>query len=626
MAKKTKKVSKIEKVGKKPEMKLPENLPPEVAKKLKEMQGKIDTFQKEVLEKFDKYISGIALMPPPKPAPAGAPMPPGAAPKEAPKVNKDDVHLLILVDDSDSKKMGKMELKNKLFGIIDEMARKIDEKLLPNVILLSELWQSCYDAKYDLLNLVAISAPIYDKGMLSAVKISELHKNMVLKKFEKYIVSYVLFGSLTRGEATSESDIDVAIIIDDTDVKKMTRAELKDKLRAIIIGMGIEAGSITGIQNKLNIQTYILTDFWDGIKEANPVYFTVLRDGVPFFDRGLFMPWKQLLRMGKIKPSTEAIDIFMSTGEQMVTRVKQSMKDIIERDVYWATLTPAQAALMLYGIPPPTPKETINLLEEIFVKKEKMLEKKYVDIMRTIRKYYKGIEHGTIKEVTGKEVDDLLAKAEDYLKRIRQLFTDIELKKEKESMVDIYETTMSITRDVLRLEGIEKATDASIVNLFENELIATGKVPQKFLRIFKDILKAKKDYDADKLTKTEIEKVKKDSRELIKFLVEYVQRKRGLELERARIRVKSGKTYGEILLLDDIAFVIHDIDKSDKEVSKAKIKEDGSLDTLEKSSLEEMEKHLADLKIPPKVFIKQPIFEDLERIFGKDVEVQISRY
>lgn len=626
MAKKTKKVSKIEKVEKKPEMKLPENLPPEVAKKLKEMQGKIDKFQKEVLAKFDKYISGIALMPPPKPAPAGAHMPPGVAPKAAPKVNKDDVHLLILVDDSDSKKMSKMELKNKLFGIIDEMARKIDEKLLPNVVLLSELWQSCYDAKYDLLNLVAISAPIYDKGMLSAVKISELHKNMVLKKFEKYIVSYVLFGSLTRGEATPESDIDVVIIIDDTDVKKMTRAELKDKLRAIIIGMGIEAGTITGIQNKLNIQTYILTDFWDGIKEANPVYFTILRDGVPFFDRGLFMPWKQLLRMGKIKPSTEAIDLFMSTGEQMVTRVKQTMKDIIEKDVYWATLTPAQAALMLYGIPPPTPKETIDLLEEIFVKKEKMLEKKYVDILRTIRKYYKGIEHGDIKEVTGKEVDDLLAKAEDYLKRIRRLFTDIELKKEKESMIDIYETIMSIIRDVLRLEGIEKATDASIVNLFENELIATGKVPQKFLRIFKDVLKAKKDYEADKLTKTEIGKVKKDSGELIKFLVEYVQRKRGRELERARIRVKSGKTYGEILLLDDVAFIIHDIDKSDKEVSKAKIKEDGSLDTLEKSSLEEMEKYLIDLKIPPKVFIKQPIFEDLERIFGKDVEVQISRY
>ncbi len=34
----------------------------------------------------------------------------------------------------------------------------------------------------------------------------------------------------------------------------MTRVELKDKLRAIIIGMGIEAGDMTGIKNKLNIQ------------------------------------------------------------------------------------------------------------------------------------------------------------------------------------------------------------------------------------------------------------------------------------------------------------------------------------------------------------------------------------
>ena len=61
MAKKTKKVSKIEKVKKeKPAMQLPSNLPPEVAKKMEEMKGKIDQFQKEILGKFDKYITGIA--------------------------------------------------------------------------------------------------------------------------------------------------------------------------------------------------------------------------------------------------------------------------------------------------------------------------------------------------------------------------------------------------------------------------------------------------------------------------------------------------------------------------------------------------------------------------------------
>ena len=115
-----------------------------------------------------------------------------------------------------------------------------------------------------------------------AIKISEIHKQMVLKKFERYIVCYVLAGSLVQGKASKDSDIDVFVVIDDTDVKKMTRVELKDKLRAIIIGMGLEAGEITGIKNKLNIQVYILTDFWDNIKEANPIIFTFLRDSGKF--------------------------------------------------------------------------------------------------------------------------------------------------------------------------------------------------------------------------------------------------------------------------------------------------------------------------------------------------------
>ena len=43
---------------------------------------------------------------------------------------------------------------------------------------------------------------------------------MVLKKFERYILSYVLAGSLTQGIATATSDIDVWIVIDDTDGSK----------------------------------------------------------------------------------------------------------------------------------------------------------------------------------------------------------------------------------------------------------------------------------------------------------------------------------------------------------------------------------------------------------------------
>ncbi len=598
-------------------------LPPEVEKKLKALKVKLDKFKAQILDKFGDYIVGITLLPPERP-PQGKP---GEKPKEDKKKKDEDqkINVMVVVDDTDSKKMTKDELHQKFSGIIKSIAEGVDKNVVAQSVLLTDIWQNCYDGKNDLNRMISMGAPIHDTGMLAAIKIAEIHKTMVLKKFEKYILSYVLAGSLTQGRATPSSDIDVWIVIDDTDVKKMTRVELKDKLRAIIIGMGIEAGEITGIKNKLNIQVYILTDFWDSLKEANPIIFTLLRDGVPFYDRGIFMPWKQLLRMGKIKPSREAIDLFMSTGEQSIKRVQMRLKDMGMEDCFYAILTPSQAALMLYGMPPPTPRETPEVMEEIFVKKEKLLEKEYVDILNKNVQLRKDIEHGNKKELSGTELDEYIQNGEKYLKRIKELFKAIEGMHNEKSIVMLYDEIVTIIRDVLRLEGIEKAQDEEIIKLFEDELISTGKVPARFLRDLNEIVEAKTKHDQKKLTKTDIENARKGSAGLIKFLIEYMQRKRGRELERAKIRVKHGeKKYGEILLMDKVAFVTHDLDAKERKIEKAPLNADGSLGALEESNLEELEKALASMKFPPRVFIKEPVFEDLKRIFGRDVEVLLS--
>ena len=604
-------------------------LPTDVQEKLKTIKTKLDKFQKKVLEKFDKYIVGIALMPPPKPEELQQlqqlQQPQLQEQPVEPKAeDKDKIHVLVLVDDSDSKTMSKLELRDKLTAIVNSIATEIDTNITPQTLILSELWQNCFDAKYELLQLIALSAPIHDTGMLQAIKIAEVHKTMVLKKFEKYIVSYVLAGSLVQGKATPTSDIDVWIVIDDTDVKKMTRVELKDKLRAIIIGMGIEAGELTGIKNKLNIQVYILTDFWDSLREANPVIFTLLRDGVPFFDRGIFMPWKQLLKMGKIKPSAEAIDIFMGSGEQVIRRVQLKLNEIGMEDIYYALLTPSQAALMLYGIAPPSPKETGSLMREIFVRKEKLLEDKFVKIMERVVEIRKAIEHGEKKELSGKEIDELLSDGDKYLKRVKRLFTQIERIREEHEMLNVYDTITTVIRDVLKLEGVEKVKDSEMIQLVEDKLVSEGKMPSKFLRTIQELMKAKKDYDEKKLFKVEIEKVHQDAGALIKFLVEYMQRKRGRELERLKIRVKYGSKFGEVILLGNEAYITHDLDNEEKEISKAALNDNGSLSSIEKSSFEEMEKALAKIETPQKASIKEPIFEDLKRIFGNDLEILMN--
>ncbi|MEK6887119.1 MAG: hypothetical protein AABW88_04785 [Nanoarchaeota archaeon] len=599
-----------------------EKLPKDVKEKLKKVRDKIEKFQKKIVGKFDKYILGIAILPP-----KNIEFEKKKASEENKTISKEDeekmkeqINVFVLIDDTDSKKMSKEELQEKLSKIIKEMAKEVDNNLVTEIHLLSEIRINCEDAKYDILETIAQCQPVYDPNdVLSAFKISEVHKRMVLNKFEKYIVAYTAAGSLFRGEKSN--DIDVYIIIDDTDVKRMSRAELKDKLRSIIYSMGFEASQITGVQKQFHIQTYILTDFWEGLKEANPVFYTLLRDGVPLFDRGIFMPWKQLLQMGRVRPSKEAIDLFMSSGEQVIGRIKEQLKNLVGTDIYYATLNPSQAALMLYGIAPPTPKETVGFMDEIFVKKEKMLEKRYVDMLERIRKYFKDIEHGKIKEVTGKELDNMLKDTDDYLKRIRKLFDQIETKKMKEGLKETHDNIVTIARDALMTEGIKDVSEESLLELFKSKLVNTGKITQKTYRKLKELLESTKN---SKTSKTEIENINKDGREFIRTVIEFIQRKRGFEIERAKIRVKYGDKFGEIIMLEDWAFAIIDLDVKEKEIKKASINKDGSLGTLKDSSLEEMEQHISKVKSFRKTFIKEPVFENLKEIFGKNVEILVN--
>src|SRR3990167_6008947 len=130
-----------------------DKLPKDVQEKIKALKKKLDEYKDEVLKKFDKYIMGISLLPPPKP-------------KEGEQINKDRVDLFILVDDRDSQKMSKLELKDKLAAIMENIAKENDKNIFPQTIILSELWQNCYDGKSEMLALVAMGAPLFDRGML----------------------------------------------------------------------------------------------------------------------------------------------------------------------------------------------------------------------------------------------------------------------------------------------------------------------------------------------------------------------------------------------------------------------------------------------------------------------------
>lgn len=584
------------------------SLPEENRANFAEIRKILEKLQDEMTKGFKDTLKGLALLPPSTKKDAE-----GKDQLDAqgqPIVDKDTINVIALYDDTEQKGRfwDDVIVKN------NDIAKKTSERLNVRAVFLQQLWTEFSDSKYDLAQDISVSLPFYDTGYLNAVKIAEVHKQMVLKKFEKYIVSYVMAGSLLQGKATDKSDIDVFIVIDDTDVKRMSRVELREKLRAIIIGMGIEAGELTGIKNKLHIQIYILTDFWQSIRDANPVIFTFLRDGVPLYDRGIYTSWKLLLQQGRVKPSQESIDVYMNSGRQVLQRVEAKLKEIAMEDTFYAMLNPSQAALMLYGYTPATPRETAKLMREVLVKKEKLLEEKYVKIFEDSIRTRKGIEHNDITEITGKRVDELLANAKSFLDRIETLFEEIQKTKANESVADLVEQVERVMRDLIIIDG--QAPKADLAKQLKATLVTEGELTEKDLERYTSLLKAKKSYEAGKLTEAELELAKKDGSVLLRGLIETSQRKRLRSQDNYRVSLSVNGKAAEFYVVGSKIYLI---DRSAGAVQKAKLTET-AFGTPSESSLEALDRALEHAQ-PRSIVITKALWAALEQHFGGEIQI-----
>jgi len=506
--------------------------------KMEKTNEEIKKFKEKISEKY-KFVDSIGVIP----AQASKTV------EEEYEIEEIDskkglIHILVLIPEAQFKNIKNIRLE------MVKTAKEINDKFWIHVMTPVDIWNLGLDSKFDCFEALSMSFPVLDSnGLLSYMRVAQIHKSLVLKKFEKYVTSYVLGGSLTTGTTKKDSDVDTIVIIDDTDVKRMPRLELKEKLRGIIYSYIQEAEAMAGVKHILNVQIYLMTDFWEAVKDAHPVMFTFIRDGIPLYDRGAFLPWKSLLRMGKIKPSPEAIDMFMSSGDKLEGTVQKRVFDIATLDLFWGISTPTQGLLMLYGLAPPNVYETVKLFKEVFYEKEKLVEKKYVDILEEIMiKVWKGYEHGKLKpgDVSGKELDRLSKNAIDYIKKLKEIRTVIEKRVQEQSMEDTYNDLFNMLGSLLK-----KKSEAAILKEFEKTYITEGKLPPRYLENLKSIAKIKKDLSkkvpASKKKSTiarqklEAEDARKFADEITKTLIEYNQRCDFLSMDRTRFIIKDSR-------------------------------------------------------------------------------------
>jgi uncharacterized protein (UPF0332 family)/predicted nucleotidyltransferase len=578
------------------------NKNPIISEQQTEIQKEMDKTKKE-LEKLKNWIikkypftQSISILPPQA-------IPHFMREDEIPKETEKYIQLYMIVPEDKFKEIPKIKKE-----IIPEL-EKLKQKTWLQIKTPVDIWETCFDSKFDLMSSISMSYPLHDSGILQSLRVAEIHKSMVLQKFEKYVVSYVLGGSLIRGDVTKESDVDVFVVINDTDVKRMPRLELKERLRSIIYQYIGEATALAGVKkNVLNVQIYLLTDFWESVKDAHPVMFTFIRDGVPIYDRGTFMPWKALLKMGKLKPSPEAIDMFMSMGDKTVKRAKMAMLDILVHDIYWGVLTPAQAMFMLHGLPPPTHKEVLNgAFRKKFVTEEKMVEPKYAKILEEIVGLYKDYEHEKLKEIKGEKLDRLLKDTEDFLKRMVELRKQIEKKSNEKILNQLDKEIM----DLLKLITGKK-NQVDIVKTFEKDYVKKGKFTQKSMTILEDVIKAKKEFKSGKMNAHRVDNARKNASILINELIDYSQRKDLAVLDKTRMRVKyhsEGKEqFAEILNCDGVSFLFRGNNILRLGVKNSVVK------------IDEVNKCVVDMKGKESVIINPKIFDSLREELG-DYEI-----
>lgn len=315
------------------------------------------------------------------------------------------------------------------------------------------------------------------------VEIIKKFAKEALKKYGKLIRSIVLFGSTARKEFKEESDIDVFVIIDDTKAKITPRVKID-------IEDGLDAIARKLSKNLSLQQPYLLTEFWKLVREGHPIILNFIREGIPVYDKDIFLPIKKLLQMGEIKPSKEAVEKFIERGPKRIRRVENAKIYMVVEDCYYAMLESAQAVLMFLGKMPPRPADAPKELRRSLVEK-KLLDEKFVGYLEGVIKVRKDVEHKKIKTISGVQLDKWINRTKEFVKEMQKLIVKIEILK-RENIVLKSHAIMTETAMTL-LKALKKpATEKTLPEKFKKELVDKGLINKNYLDVYNRLSEMKK--------------------------------------------------------------------------------------------------------------------------------------
>jgi len=327
------------------------------------------------------------------------------------------------------------------------------------------------------------------------LKSSEEFKNKILDMFKGYIKAVVVWGSITRGDYTGKSDVDIYIIFDDTKMPLKKFDEIREKINNDIYKVA------SSIDPRLHPQPILaLTEFIKGIRHSHPLFFNIIREGYAIYDTGFFIPMRKLLEWGEFPVTPEAAHMRMESVPRRISRVKNVKLYIIAEDLYYAMMDAAQAILMYVGFGPPPPKVIAKEIRKHLVEPG-LLEEEYAQMLEDVINFRKKVEYKEIKDISGKEVDEWIEKTDKYVNRFEKLLTDLELDRKAFDVKRNYE--VMVKASVAALKSINKLPKEpeKLSVAFKKYLVDAGLVNPFYSNVFEKVVEMRKMLEDKKLDK-----------------------------------------------------------------------------------------------------------------------------
>jgi len=344
-------------------------------------------------------------------------------------------------------------------------------------------------------------------------------KDKILEKYGNRVKCIIMMGSVARSEYKAKSDVDVFMVIDDTEkeISPEEKNEIDDNLEKMA----------TGISEDISIQpSYTLTEFWDYARVCHPIIYNFIKEGKTLYDAGFFMPIKRLLEMGKIPATREAIESYMEGAPKKLMRAKTVKLLMLAEDCYYAMLNTAQAVLMFMGLEPPVPNKAYDEVKKYLVDPG-ILEQQYADWLKDIIEVRKKIEHKELMDVTGAFVDEWIDKADKFIEKMFQLLSVLEFRKKEKILERTHEVMYKAAIAALKtLHKLPEKTE-EIPNVFKREFVDNKLVEGYYWDIWKKIEEMKglaEKQNLDKVPDKDVYQMREYVRNLIRDLAKVLKK------------------------------------------------------------------------------------------------------